>query len=213
MAKQEIQLENDSFFPFWLFQLSPGNARRVTAVLTPSSWACSRSTLVCQQIPGLVHYHTALTTGIPRAAPKHPLLSCISLLLTAACSRWSLHLPAEQIWAWSAEPECSWLSRNSSTNLFQSLWSMAQLCPKKDNTARTLTTNFSFLEMCHFWKALLPLVHPLHWLCAQGRANPDPRLCNLIPTLRFECRAAADASNMDKMDTGANNGSIYWNLL
>lgn len=34
--------------------------------------------------PWLVHYHTALSTGIPRAAPKHPLLSCISLLLTAA---------------------------------------------------------------------------------------------------------------------------------
>lgn len=42
----------NSFFPFWLFQLSPGNPVRVRPVLTICSWDCTRSMLVCQQITG-----------------------------------------------------------------------------------------------------------------------------------------------------------------
>lgn len=164
--------------------------------------------------PWLVHYYTALSTGIPRAAPKYLLVSC--------------HIHAVHS-CLAADEVCTFLlSRFELDQLSQSVLGFqgtaAQTCPRAcdpwHSCAPRRTTHqaphnqySSFLETCHFWKALLPLVHqylqsPLHRLCAQGRANPDPRLCNLIPTPKLVCRAAADASNRDKMDTRTNNGSI-----
>lgn len=142
----------DSFFPFWLFQLSLGNPARVRVALTLSSWDCTRST---STNPWLVHYYTALSTGIPRAAPKYLLVSChihvVHSWLAAdeVCTFWLSGFELDQL-----SQSVLGFQGTAAQNLSQSLWSRAQLCPKKDNTPGPsqpiflLLRNVSLVESC-----------------------------------------------------------------
>lgn len=145
----------DSFFPFWLFQLSLGNPVRVRAVLTLSSWDCTRSTLVCQQIPAQPIITLLCLQGFPELHLDIFWFHAIPILLTAGLQQ----MKCVPSLLRGFEPDQ--LSQSvlgfqgtAAQTLSQSLWSMAQLCPERNNTPGPsqailfLIRNVSLLESC-----------------------------------------------------------------